>query len=188
MSIAWTWGTTEDERTQPFPGDGPGVPPDDPRLDEYYRGVTVHAPAPLVFRWLCQLRVAPYSYDWIDNFGRRSPRTLTPGLESLEHGQMFMRIFVLEDFVVPAHLTLSTPVAATAERLFGTIRVTYWARPIDAARTRLLVKLRVAQRHGLWAGLMGALLPWGDLVMMRKQLHTLRDLAEATARARPGVV
>lgn len=184
MSIAFTWGTTADERAQPFPGDGPGVPPDDPRLDEYFRGVTVHAPAPVVFRWLCQLRVAPYSYDWIDNLGRRSPRTLTPGLERLEPGQMFMRIFVLEDFVVPAHLTLSTPVDSTGERLFGTIRVTYWARPVDATRTRLLVKLRVAQGRGLWARAMGALLPWGDLVMMRKQLYTLRDLSEASARER----
>ncbi|HVP31489.1 MAG TPA: hypothetical protein VMW35_20265 [Myxococcota bacterium] len=185
MSIAWTWGTTEDERAQPFPGDGPGVPPDDPRLDEYYRGVTVRAPAPVVFRWLCQLRVAPYSYDWIDNGGRRSPRTLTKGLDRLEHGQMFLGIFVLEDFVPGVHLTLSTPVDSLAERLFGTVRITYWARPLDAGRTRLLVKLRVAHGRGPWSRFVRAWLPWGDLVMMRKQLLTLRDLAEATV---PGVI
>ena len=73
-SVAWTWGTTAAERTRPFPCDRwlPGAD------DALFRAVDVDAPARVVFRWLCQLRVAPYSYDWIDNFGRTSPRRLTP--------------------------------------------------------------------------------------------------------------
>jgi hypothetical protein len=71
-----------------------------------FRGVTVRARAPVVFRWLCQLRVAPYSYDWLDNLGRRSPRTLTPGAERLELGQRVMGIFELVGFEPDRHLTL----------------------------------------------------------------------------------
>jgi hypothetical protein len=100
----------------------------------------------------------------------------------LEHGQLFMRLFVLEDFAVPEHLTLSTPVDSAGERLFGTIRITYWARAIDPEGTRLLVKVRVAPPRGVFGRAKAWLLPWGNLVMMRKQLVTLRDLAEASAR------
>ncbi|HVN11680.1 MAG TPA: hypothetical protein VMT69_06285 [Kineosporiaceae bacterium] len=31
------------------------------------RAVTVHAASPLVYRWVCQLTQAPYSYDLLDN-------------------------------------------------------------------------------------------------------------------------
>lgn len=37
-----------------------------------WRGVRVEAPAEAVWPWVAQVRLAPYSYDWIDNLGRRS--------------------------------------------------------------------------------------------------------------------
>jgi hypothetical protein len=175
-SLSHIWGTTREERALPFPGDLA----EDTGADCYYRGVSVAAAPSIVFRWLCQLRVAPYSYDWIDNRGRRSPPTLTPGLESLEHGQTFMQIFRLESFIAGEHVTLITPTGSGGARLFGLIRVTYWARP-DSGGARLLVKLRVQRAPGLWGRLASALLPWGDLIMMRRQLLNLKALAEASA-------
>ena len=79
MSVSTRWGTTLEERAMAFPCERYLE-----RFDAaYYRGVTVQARPGVVFRWLCQMRVAPYSYDWIDNLGRRSPRRLIPGLEKL---------------------------------------------------------------------------------------------------------
>jgi hypothetical protein len=155
------------------------------RLDAaWWRGVTVRAAAPVVFRWLCQLRVAPYSYDWIDNLGRRSPRTLTPGLEQLAAGQRAMSIFEVADFETGRHLTFRTQ--RFAARLFPAIAVTYRLVPVAPDETRLLAKLAIEARPGRLGRAALAALAWGDLVMMRKQLLTLRDLAEGTAAAERG--
>jgi hypothetical protein len=144
----------------------------------YYRATDVDAPPAVLFRWLCQLRVAPYSYDWIDNFGRRSPRRLRPGLERLERGQRFMTIFTLVDFETDLQITL----LCGARRIFGEVAGTYMIRPRDAGASRLLVKLAVSHPGGpIESRLRARLLPHADLVMMRKQLRTLRELAEREA-------
>ena len=118
--VAHTWGTDADERALAFPGDRS----EDAAWTSLFRGVSIAAPAPLAFRWLCQLRAAPYSYDWLDNRGRASPRTLTPGLERLAIDQKVMEIFRLESFEEPVHLTLVTPAGGRGERLFGRLRCT----------------------------------------------------------------
>ena len=137
-------GRRPQERALAFPGDRS----EDAAWTALFRGVSIAAPAVLAFRWLCQLRVAPYSYDWIDNRGRQSPRTLTPGLEQLAVGQNVMEIFRLESFEEPVHLTLVTPAGGRGERLFGRMRCTYWVRPASADRVRLLVKLASRARAG----------------------------------------
>jgi hypothetical protein len=174
-NVARTWGTTAAERALAFPGDRS----EDAAWTSLFRGVSIAAPPVLAFRWLCQLRAAPYSYDWIDNRGRQSPRTLTPGLEQLAVGQAVMEIFRLESFEEPLHLTLVTPEGGRGERLFGRIRCTYWVRPASATEVRLLVKLRLAPAPGALSRFAKAALAWGDLVMMRRQLLNLKSLAES---------
>ncbi len=174
-NVAHTWGTTAEERALAFPGDRA----EDAAWTSLFRGVSIAAPPVLAFRWLCQLRAAPYSYDWIDNRGRQSPRTLTPGLEQLAVGQTVMGIFRLESFEEPVHLTLVTPEGDRGERLFGRMRCTYWVRPESATSVRLLVKLRLAPTQASLSRFAKAALAWGDLVMMRRQLLNLKGLAES---------
>ena len=174
MSAAYTWGTLEAERRLPFPCD---------RLVEqteaaYFRGITVRSAPATLFRWLCQMRAAPYSYDWIDNGGRRSPRTLTPGLEHLAVGQSVMRIFTLVDFAKDRHLTLRIKHGTGAFSLFGDLAMTYLIVTESPERCRLLVKIVVRYPRGLRGALMRWGLPWGDLVMMRRQLLNFKSLAE----------
>lgn len=161
MTPGLTWGVRPPERTAPLPCDGllgrPGVHAD--------RAISIHAPPATVFAWLCQLRVAPYSYDALDNLGRRSPRARNPQLVHLETGQRFMTLFALDSFTDGEQITLRS----------NGVAVTYRVRP-GGAGARLHARVVFGGPR-----LVGRLLALGDLVMMRKQLLTLKRLAEREA-------
>jgi hypothetical protein len=168
-----TWGATVEETSARYPVDD--VAPD--AACSLFRAITVNAPPERTFRWLCQLKMAPYSYDLVDNGGRRSPRTLTPGVERLRVGDRVQTIFELVSFATDDHLTLRLDSRAGL-LAFGQVALTYAVR-----RQRLIVKLNIGRRgDGLLPAARRHALAWGDLVMMRKQLLTLRDLAEADGR------
>ena len=173
MSLSETWGTSAAERRLVFPCDALLPQPD----SQLYRGVTIKAAPEVIFRWLCQLRVAPYSYDWIDNAGRQSPPELIPGLDQLEIGQDVMTIFTLVDFKPNEHLTIRTKPSSRPRALFGDIAVSY-AVISQSGFCRLLVKLVGSYPQTLRGRFMRAFLPWGDLIMMRRQLLNLKRLAE----------
>ncbi|MEB3984109.1 hypothetical protein OQ968_22940 [Mycobacterium sp. 663a-19] len=163
MNLGLTWGTRPAERTTPLPCDAL-CPRGGVRAD---RAISIAAPPSTVFAWLCQLRVAPYSYDLLDNLGRKSPRTRDPELVRLEVGQRFMTMFELHSFVDGEWITL---------RAKG-VAVTYAVRP-EGAGSRLHARVWFAGARLLARGL-----ALGDLVMMRKQLLTLKALAEREAAA-----
>lgn len=168
------WGSTPEERQRAYPCDD--ELPD--RNEAYFRALSVGAPSAVVYRWLCQLRAAPYSYDWIDNLGRQSPQTLTPGLERLEVGQRVMQIFELASFERDQHLTLRL----RRPGLFPPLAVSYVVHPEGAGDgCRLIVKLAVRLSRGLGARALGEALALGDWVMMRRQLLNLRGLSERSA-------
>ena len=170
------WRTETAELTDAYPCDRYAAQPS----ESWFRGITVDAPVPVVYRWLCQLKVAPYSYDLLDNLGRTSPRTPTPGADRLAVGQTVMTIYTQDDFSTDDHLTndLTEP---TGLRVYCGFTLTYRVRPLDGERTRLVVKLRVAESGGALAALRRRAIAWGDLGMMRKQLRTLAELAETPA-------
>jgi hypothetical protein len=172
--LGYSWGETEAERAAPYPCDGLIADPH----QTAFRAIDVDAPAPLVWRWLCQLRAAPYSYDWIDNLGRRSPREFTPGLDDLEVGQKVMMIFELAGFERDRSITLFA-----ARSVFGQLAVSYVVTPTGDERSRIAVKLMV-RYPGRWRFMRHVPLI-GDWIMMRKQLRTLKKYAERDhARAR----
>ncbi|APE38301.1 hypothetical protein BOX37_13315 [Nocardia mangyaensis] len=175
------WGTTEQERPEFEECMNHVAPP----WDTYYRGITVRATSAVTWRWLCQMRVAPYSYDWIDNFGRRSPRQWTPGADELAAGQKILMIFQVSSFERDQHITMR--IHPWLRWFWGDTCCTFRVveRP-EGGDCRLLMIMTVHDRTGAFARYTGLyalrkyLFPWGELVMVHKQFRTFKQLAEAT--------
>ena len=137
---------------------------------EAWRGVTVHAGPEVVWARVRQVRLAPYSYDLVDNLGRRSPRALRDVPEP-RTGDPFTRAFGRDQ----GRVVRVDPGRELTAEIMGA-HMSYAVVP-DAQGTRLLLK--VVARTRRWVA---PLLSVGDLVMARKQLLTLKALAEADQR------
>jgi hypothetical protein len=173
------WGATPAECAAHYPCDDLGFTQD----DTYFRAVDVAAEPALVLRWLRQLRVAPYSYDWLDNFGRRSPPRLTPDLEPLTEGCRVMTIFRVVA-VAPDTGDLTIRLASAPGRaLMGDFAGTYRVAAAGTAGSRLIAKVLVRYPDSAYGRLLRRAMPRLDLVMFRKQLLTLKRYAERDSHA-----
>lgn len=175
-ALPWVWGATHTEATADYPCDHRAAP----RSVRAIRARTVDAPRSTCFTWLCQLRRAPYSYDWVDNLGRSSPRTADPALTELRVGASVMTIFTIESFMAGELLTIRAK-PGIATRLFGDLTLTYQLTD-EGAATRMVAVMAMPPIGRWFGGTRRWLLAWGDLVMMRKQLMVLGELAERDAR------
>lgn len=170
---AAAWGATDDDVRRRLPGDE--LFPDADVV--VHRAVDIAAPPDLVFRWLCQLRAAPYSYDLIDNLGHRSPQRLTPGLDRLVVGQPAVRLFHVASFQRPEQLTFEH------RGVFGRAVATYAILSRDDG-CHLLVRIRWSPpRLPVPRAVAGRVMAVGDLVMARRQLLNLKRLAERDSAA-----
>ena len=160
------WGVTDAEVARRYPCDDDVQAP----TLQAWRGVTVRAPADRVWPWVAQIRLAPYSYDWIDNLGRRSPRELR-SLPEPRAGEPFTAAFGGR----PAGRILSVEPGVQFTGLILGAAMSYVLVPDGGLTTRLLLKVAVRGRPALMP-----LVCVGDLVMTRRQLLNLARLAEAT--------
>ena len=183
------WGATEAELAASFPSERfvPGP------HDRSVRAIDIDAPQDIVWRWLCQMRTAPYSYDWLDNAGQQSPPELTPGLDQLAIGQEIMKtrpwcIFELVEFEHERHITMQvTPKARfalwkNASTFWGKPACSYVIDPRGPGRVRVRVGVVGRERGGIIQRLRNIVFPAIEAVMMRRQLLNFKELAERDAR------
>jgi hypothetical protein len=65
---------------------------------ELLRYIEISANPPEIFVWLKQLRVAPYSYDFIDNRSRKSPYFVIENLPPLKINTHYLLAFHISEF------------------------------------------------------------------------------------------
>ncbi len=161
------WGVSAEEVARRYPCDDLVTSP----VLSAWRGVTIQARAETVWPWIGQLRLGPYSYDWIDNIGHRSPQELRDLPEPVP-GQ---------HFTTAAGRPLGRILSVCAQeqltaRIAGAV-MSYVLVPRGDA-TRLLLKVVMAGSH--WVA---PVVSVGDLVMARRQLLNLKRLAETSTTA-----
>ena len=160
--IADRWNVTDDEVARHYPCDDFVAAP----TLQAWRAVTVRVSPDALWPWVAQIRLAPYSYDWIDNLGHRSPQQLM-GLPEPVVG---------ESFSTAATRPFGRILAVEPrEHLTGEIMhacMSYVLVP-EGRSTRLVLKIATAMSRWL-----APFLSVGDLVMARRQLLNLKALAE----------
>lgn len=167
---------TRAERRRPMPGDAL-VP--EPMLVVTH-AMTIAAPPERVWPWLSQMgadRAGWYSYDRIDNGGRRSASRIIPELKDIAPGDVLPALpgakeaFVVASVEPPRDLVLTVP-----GRGGGGVIVSWehLLEQLDRGRTRLIVRGRVSPQWGRMA--QQAATPDRGPIVIERVYHVLGGL------------
>ena len=142
------------------------------------RGITIGAAPDEVFPWIRQMgfgRAGWYSYDWIDNLGRRSATRIHPEWQDVVTGSPVPGGPVaFTAAVVDPPRAYVLQLGRPGDRLCFTLA--YELRP-DPVGTRLVTRMRTRIDVPGGAALERWLLGPGDGFMVRRQLRTLAERA-----------
>jgi len=165
--VCFSWGITDYERRLKFPCDSYVETFD----ATYYRAVTIEASQDIIYRILGQLRVT------LNDFKAYKPSEPIPESERLIAGQTVLGFFEILSYEQNRHLTVCTRKGSHQSKVFGDVCVSYVIVPQTEALCRLLVKYLITYPRAIgW--ILRFVLPWGDLIMMRRQLLRIKKISE----------
>lgn len=176
------WGSTPDEIASALPGDE--LCPDARIIAT--RSISLAAPPDQVFPWLRQMgfgRAGWYSYDLLDNLGRRSARRIVDEWQDVSAGDSIPGGPVRFEAAIvdpPHSFVLRLDARGRVGRRIG-FTLAYDLRPVEGG-TRLVTRARA--RIDLPGGVLleRLFLEPGDGIMVRKQLLTLARRVEHPKR------
>jgi hypothetical protein len=141
------------------------------------RSITISAPPQDVFPWIRQMgfgRAGWYSYDWLDNLGRKSATTIHDEWQSVEAGDKVPSgpiSFTAAIVEAPRHFVLEIKsLRKNSPKLHFTLA--YELRD-DPQGTRLVTRMRSHANFPLSSLFEKLVLGPGDGFMLRRQLLTI---------------
>lgn len=170
------WGATNAEVAATMPGD------DLVSGCQYVitRAITIGAPPAVVWPWLVQIgfgKAGFYSNDLLDNFGHPSADRVVSEFQELRVGDwvpMFSKVNDTTAFKVAEIVTFKNLVWLKPDSTWS------WVLTPTGSGTRLVTRIRMQYRWNRPAEALFSLVlnEFGDFVMMRKMLLTIRNRVE----------
>lgn len=152
------------------------------------RSITISAPPEEVFPWIRQMgfgRAGWYSYDWIDNLGRKSANRVLKEWQSIEAGDKIPAgpiSFTAAMVDAPRHFVLEIlSLGKKSPRLHFTLA--YELRD-DPQGTRLVTRMRSHITLPFGSLIERFILGPGDGIMLRQQLLTIKKHASHSDKVR----
>lgn len=149
---------------------------------ELIRHIAIKAGAPEIFVWLKQLRIAPYSYDFIDNRGRKSPGFIIENLPPLKSSAHFLLAFNILKFEENSFITgrfcepVNPPVNSYMEDMFIEYRIVE-----KATTSELWCKVKGHYYNDIFSRGFYFIFSAVNKIMTARQLKNIKKLSELAA-------
>jgi hypothetical protein len=169
------WGATDAEVKRSLPGD---EIVDKPSFNAT-RAVTIHAPAQNIYPWIVQMGVSRagwYSYDLLDNLGRRSAESLLPEHQNIQIGDLIPVSRDGKQGTWVKYLRKDKWVLWWDKN--GATSWVWEIHPEEEGSARLITRVRVKYKLFSTAILFNLLIEIFDVLMMRRSMFGIKRRAE----------
>jgi hypothetical protein len=149
---------------------------------ELLRCVEIQAGASDIFVWLKQLRIAPYSYDFVDNRCKKSPDFIIENLPPLKAYTHFLLVFNILEFEENSFIVgrfcepINPPVNLYMRDMFIEYRIVG-----KATNAKLWCKIKGYYNNDIFSRGFFFIFSVVNKIMMARQLKNLKKLSELSA-------
>ena len=149
---------------------------------ELLRCIEINAKASDIFVWLKQLRIAPYSYDFIDNRCRKSPDYIVENLPPLKANTHYLLAFHILEFEENSFVVcrfcepINPPVNLYMKELFFEYRIGE-----QGTKTKLWCKIKGHFNNDIFSKGFFFIFSVVNKIMMARQLKNIKKLSERLA-------
>jgi hypothetical protein len=145
---------------------------------ELVRYIDIHAGTSDIYVWLKQLRIAPYSFDLLDNQGRKSPGYIIENLPPLKISSHFLLAFHICGFEENVFIAgrFCVPINPPVNRYVRELYVEYRIQELGAF-ARLWCRVKGWYNNDIGSKGFFRIFSAANFIMAKRQLSKIRKLS-----------